>query len=78
VPKQLQWLHNLFRQIVETVSEQLTEQFNLAENYAHSFDGLVSRLYTKLTGHTLCVYLNQLLGNADLLHIRQLAFPEAL
>lgn len=73
-----QWLHNHFRQIVETVNGQLTEQFNLEENYAHSFWGLVSRLHTKLTAHTLCVYLNQLLGKVELLQIRSLAFPEPI
>lgn len=73
-----QWLHNHFRQIVETVNGQLTEQFNIEENYAHSFWGLVSRLYTKLTAHTLCIYINELLGKAELLHIRSLAFPEII
>jgi hypothetical protein len=73
-----QWLHNHFRQIVETVNGQLTEQFNIEENYAHGFWGLVSRLYTKLTAHTLCLYLNQLLHKAELLQIRNLAFPEAI
>ena len=73
-----QWLHNHFRQIVETVNGQLTEQFNIEENYAHGFWGLVSRIYTKLTGHTLCLYLNQLLDKANFLQIRGLAFPEAI
>jgi DDE family transposase len=73
-----QWLHNHFRQIVETVNGQLTEQFNIEENYAHGFWGLVSRLYTKLTAHTLCLYLNQLLGKANILQIRGLAFPELI
>ena len=73
-----QWLHNHFRQIVETVNGQLSEQFNIEENYAHGFWGLVSRLYTKLTAHTLCLYLNQLLGKPDLLQIRSLAFPEVI
>jgi hypothetical protein len=60
---------------VETVNGQLTEQFNVEHNHAHSFRGLCTRLYTKLTAHTLCVYLNRLLGNADFLQIKQLAFP---
>jgi transposase len=72
------WLHNHFRQIVETVNGQLTEQFNIEENYAHGFWGLVSRLYTKLTAHTLCLYLNQLLDKPNLLQIRGLAFPELI
>lgn len=41
------------RQIVETVNGQLTEQFHIERNHAHSFSGLCARLYTKLTAHTL-------------------------
>ena len=66
---------NAARQIVETVNEQLTEQFNIERNHAHSFWGLCTRLYTKLTAHTLCLYLNRMLGNVDFLQIKQLAFP---
>ena len=53
---------NTTRQIIET-------------NHAHTFWGLVTRLYTKLTAHTLCIYLNRLLGNPDFLQIKRLAFP---
>lgn len=63
------------RQIVETVNEQLTDQFNIEQNHAHSFWGVCARLYTKLTAHTLCIHLNRLLGNVDFLQIKQLAFP---
>ena len=66
---------NAARQIVETVNEQLTEQFTLERNHAHTFWGLCTRLYTKLTAHTLCLYLNRLIGNVDFLQIKQLAFP---
>lgn len=68
-------LHNAVRQIIETVNGQLTEQFHIEINHAHTFWGLCTRLYTKLTAHTLCIYLNRLLGNADFLHIKALAFP---
>jgi hypothetical protein len=70
-----QHLHNAVRQIIETVNDQLAEQFHVEINHAHSFWGLCTRLYTKLTAHTLCIYLNRLLGNADFLHIKALAFP---
>jgi hypothetical protein len=66
---------NQARQIIETVNDQLTEQFHLEVNHAHSFWGLCARLYTKLAAHTLCIYLNRLLGNPDFLHIKRLAFP---
>lgn len=74
-PAIVQQVHNAVRQIVETVNDQLTEQFHIEHNHAHSFWGLCTRLYTKLAAHTLCVYLNRLLGNANFLRIKALAFP---
>ena len=66
---------NQARQIIETVNGQLDEQFHIETNHAHSFWGLCARLYTKLAAHTLCLYLNRLLGNSDFLQIKHLAFP---
>jgi len=63
------------RQIIETVNGQLVEQFGVQSNHAHTFRGLCTRLYCKLTAHTLCIYLNRLLGKHDFLHIKELAFP---
>ncbi len=68
-------LLNRWRQVVETVNDQLTEQFAVGRHHAHTFRGLCARLYTKLAAHTLCVYLNRLLGSADCLQIKALAFP---
>jgi len=68
------WINHI-RQIVETVNGQLTEQFHIKQNHAHTFWGLCSRLYAKLTAHTLCIYLNQLGKKEDFLQIKQLAFP---
>lgn len=65
----------MVRQIVETVNDQLTAQLQIGKNHAHSFWGLTARLATKLTAHTLCMYLNQLMGNATCLQIKHLAFP---
>ena len=67
--------HNSLRQIIETVNGQLSEQFKIEKNHAHTFWGLCTRLYSKLTAHTLCIYLNRLLGNPDFLQIKALAFP---
>ena len=75
VSDEVHLLHNHFRQIVETVNGQLTEQFNIESNHAHSFWGLCARLYTKLAAHTLSIYLNRLLGKLEFLHIKHLAFP---
>jgi hypothetical protein len=75
LPAEWRRLHHYWRAIIETVNGQLTEQFQIERNRAHSFWGLCARLYTKLTAHTLCIYLNRLLGNADFLQIKALAFP---
>ncbi len=75
LPAAMQRTHNAVRQIVETVNGQLAEQFHIEINHAHTFWGLCTRLYAKLAAHTLCIYLNRLLGNPDFLHIKALAFP---
>jgi hypothetical protein len=63
------------RQIIETVNGQLAEQFHLERNHAYTFRGLCARLLAKLTAHTLCIFINRLLGQPDFLHIKHLAFP---
>lgn len=75
IPRAVQRSINQARQIVETVNDQLVEQFNVEHNHAHTFWGLCTRLYTKLTAHTVCIHINRLLGNPDFLQIKHLAFP---
>jgi len=75
VPPAVARLFNAVRQIIETVNGQLTEQFHIEHNHAHTFRGLCARLMSKLTAHTLCIYLNRLLGKPDFLQIKALAFP---
>jgi len=75
LPAPVKRLINSSRQIIETVNGQLTEQFNIEDNHAHTFWGLCTRLYSKLTAHTLCIFINRLLDNQDFLHIKALAFP---
>jgi hypothetical protein len=70
----VQHLLNSTRQIIETVNGQLTEQFNVERNHAHTFWGLCTRLQTKLAAHTLCIFLNRLLGDPAFLQIKKLAF----
>jgi hypothetical protein len=67
-------LHAHWRQIVETVNDQLSAQLHVEENHAKHGDGLCARLYSKLTAHTLCVVLNRTGGAPDVLHLKQLAF----
>ncbi len=68
-------LHNSLRQLIETVSGQLSGQLGIEKNYAHTFWGLCTRLYSKLTAHTLCIYINRLLAKPEFLQIKALAFP---
>lgn len=75
VPPAVKHTVNAVRQIVETVNNQLSSQLNIEINHAHTFWGLCTRLYTKLAAHTLCIYINRLLGNPNFLQIKALAFP---
>jgi hypothetical protein len=68
-------LVNHARQIIAVVNSQLSQQFKIERNHAHTFGGLVTRLYGKLAAHTLCIYLNRLLGHCDFLCVKRLAFP---
>lgn len=77
VSPEVRRLGNQVRQIIEPLNGQLTEQFQIETNHAHSFWGLCARLYTKLTAHTLCMYLTRLLGNPDWVRITHLAFPSS-
>jgi hypothetical protein len=49
----IKYLFNAARQIIKMVNGQLTEQFNIETNHAHSFWGLCIHLYAKLTAYTL-------------------------
>ena len=49
--------------------------FHIEKNYAHTFWGLCTRLISKLTAHTLCIYINRFLGKPEFLQIKALAFP---
>jgi hypothetical protein len=70
-----QHIHTTIRQLIETVNGQLSDQFAIEKNYAHTFWGLCTRLISKLTAHTLCIYFNRLSGKPDFLQIKALAFP---
>jgi hypothetical protein len=74
-PQSMYKLFDAVRQIIETVNGQLAEQFHIETNHAHTFWGFCTRLLSKLAAHTLSIYINRLLGNADFLQIKHLAFP---
>jgi hypothetical protein len=67
--------HQYTRASVETVNDQLEDQFRIGSNHAHTFGELCARVASKLTAHTLCLYINWLLGKADALQIKHLVFP---
>ena len=75
LPRPVRRLYNSVRQMIETVNAQLSHQFKIEVNHAHTFWGLCTRLYTKLAAHTLCIYINRLLGKPAFLQIKALAFP---
>ena len=75
VNRQAKRRFNRLRQRIETVNGQLSQQFHIEINHARSFWGLCTRLYAKLTAHTMCIYINRLLGKAEFLQIKALAFP---
>ena len=74
-PREVKRDFNAVRQLIETVNGQLTQQLHIETNCAHTFQGLCTRLYAKLTAHTLCIYINRLMGKPDFLRIKSLAFP---
>lgn len=63
----------LFRKIVETTNAQLAEQFNIQYSRAKSAWGLMSRVVSKITAHTLAVYLNAL-AERPLLAVKSIIF----
>ena len=75
MPAKQQTFLNGVRQMIETVNHQLSELFQIEINHAHTFWGLCTRLYSKLTAHTLCIYINRLLDKPDFLQIKSLPFP---
>lgn len=46
------------RQMVETFFAQMCDQFNVKRNYAKNYDGLVTRLTSKLSAMSLLHWLN--------------------
>ena len=60
---------------VETVTDQLTDQFGIGNQGAHTLAGLGARVEAKLTAHTLGLALNWQMGKAAWLQIKALAFP---
>ena len=75
IPVWMERVYNAGRQVIETVNSQLSEQFHIQIHHAHTFWGLCTRLISKLTAHTVCIYINRLLRKPDFLQIKALTFP---
>jgi len=54
------------RRLVETVISQLTERFHFEKIRARDRWHLTSRMARKVLAHTLCIFVNRLLGRSDL------------
>ena len=57
--KNLVYLLNRFRHLIETVIGQLCERFNFEKVRARDMWHLTSRLNRKLLAHTVCLWLNR-------------------
>ena len=65
-PEAEQKLLNRFRLICETVNAQLQEQLHLSKHYAKSTWGLITRIASKVTAHSVAMMVNTLLGRPAL------------
>ncbi len=70
--KQAQKQLNRLRLICETVNAQLQEQLHLSKHYAKSTWGVMTRIATKLTAHSVAMMANLALGRPPL-HLASLA-----
>lgn len=61
------------RKLVETIFSQLTEQFNLSQVRAKSLWGLITRINTKITAHTIASFINKIFG-LSMINIKDLVF----
>ena len=57
------------RKRIETLFSQLHDQFQICHNYAKSFEGLASRILSKITAITTLQFINKL-NNRSLNHIK--------
>ena len=57
------------RKRIETLFSQLHDQFQICQNYAKSFDGLATRILSKITAITTLQFINKI-NNRPLNHIK--------
>jgi hypothetical protein len=71
--KEEKWFLAKYRKMVETTNSMLSEQFNIQYTRAKSKWGLTNRIIAKITGLTLAIYLNSIMGE-PLLNVKELIF----
>jgi hypothetical protein len=64
------YLIRKIRKRIETMFSQLCDQFMIRRNYAKKFDGLTTRIISKISAFTLLQYLNKFVNNKPLGHIK--------
>lgn len=62
------------RKRIETIFSQFCDQFMIRRNYAKSFQGLSTRILSKITAFTLLQYINKFLTNRPLNHVKHALF----
>jgi hypothetical protein len=65
-PVQVRRISQRLRKRLETVGSHLTERFHIACSRAHDLWHYQNRLIRKVLAHTICVFINLLLGRAPL------------
>ena len=66
LPVCLRRICSRWRKLVETVGSQLTERYSIARTRTHDLWHYQHRLIRKLLSHTVCVFINLLLGRSPL------------
>lgn len=65
-PPELERFFTATRRLVETVIGQLTEQFKIEKVRAKKLWYFSNRIIRKILAHTVCIFINKLLGNSAL------------
>lgn len=66
LPIQLRRICQRWRKRIETVGSHLTERFHIETTHAHDLWHYQNRLIRKVLAHTVCVFINLLLGRPPL------------
>lgn len=66
LPVVVRRLSRRWRKVIETVGSHLTERFHIAQTRARDLWHYEHRLIRKILSHTMCVFINLLLGRSPL------------